>query len=152
MEKSTKDYQVPPNTVCTPDYYWYGYSCTAGYVYSATIAYKGASAGGLNGGLGFTIRLADSNWRFFTEARYHYAFTNRVPSTFIPVTIGNPLQLAEVLGYTGAPIRNAATEKEFISLRPLIPTPSRRLSAPQAEETFFIPLNSKFISPLFLAI
>ena len=87
--KIDKNYTVPPNAACAPIYYWWGYSCTpAGYVASETIAYKGASAGGLNGGVGFTIRLADSNWRFFTEARYHYAFTNRVPSTFIPVTMG----------------------------------------------------------------
>jgi len=86
--KVDKNYAAPPNTACAPIYYWWGYSCNAGYIYSETIAYKGASAGGLNGGLGFTIRLSDSNWRFFTEARYHYAFTNRIPSTFIPITMG----------------------------------------------------------------
>ncbi|MEO8597486.1 MAG: outer membrane beta-barrel protein [Candidatus Solibacter sp.] len=84
-----KNYTVPPNTGCTPAYYWWGYPCTPeGYVYSETVATRGASAVGLNGGVGFTVRLADSGWRFFTEARYHYAFTNRVPTTFIPVTIG----------------------------------------------------------------
>ena len=84
-----KNYTVPPATVCQPVYYWYGYGCdTSGYVASTTVAYKGASAGGLNGGVGFTIRLADSGWKFYTEARYHYAFTNRIPTTLIPVTLG----------------------------------------------------------------
>lgn len=84
-----KNFVVPPNAVCSPVYYWWGYSCApGGYVSSETIANKGASAGGVNGGVGFTIRLADSNWKFFTEARYNYAFSNRVPSTFIPVTMG----------------------------------------------------------------
>jgi hypothetical protein len=57
-------------------------------VYSQTVAYKGRSAGGLNGGVGFTIRLSDSGWMFYTEARYHYAFTQGIPTTLIPVTMG----------------------------------------------------------------
>lgn len=84
-----KNTTIPPATVCTPIYYWYGYACDAsGYVASQTIAYKGSSAGGVNAGVGFTIRFADSGWKFYTEARYHYAFTNRIPTTFIPVTFG----------------------------------------------------------------
>ena len=83
-----KNYAVPPNTVCTPYWTWYGYACSGGYVYSQTVAYKGASSGGLNGGVGFTIRLSDSGWKFYTEARYHYAFSYRIPTTFIPVTMG----------------------------------------------------------------
>ena len=83
-----KNYVVAPATPCLPYYYWYGYGCTSGYVSSETVAYKGASAGGLNGGVGFMIRLSDSGWKFYTEARYHYAFTNRIPTTLIPVTMG----------------------------------------------------------------
>lgn len=84
-----QNYTVPPGTVCQPIYGWYGYGCDAtGYVYTQTVAYKGASAGGLNAGVGFTLRLSDSGWKFFTEARYHYAFTERIPTTLIPVTMG----------------------------------------------------------------
>lgn len=84
-----KNFVVPPGTVCQPIYGWYGYGCdTSGYVYSQTVAYRGASAAGLNGGVGFTIRLSDSGWKFYTEARYHYAFTDRIPTTLIPVTMG----------------------------------------------------------------
>jgi hypothetical protein len=42
-----KNFTVPPGTPCQPYYYWWGYGCSEGYVYSQTVAYKGASAGGL---------------------------------------------------------------------------------------------------------
>ena len=84
-----KNYAVPPATVCSPAYYWWGYACDSnGYVYSQTVAYKGASSGGVNGGVGFTIRFADSGWKFFTEARYHYAFSHRIATTLVPITFG----------------------------------------------------------------
>ena len=83
-----KNYTVPALTPCAPAYYWWGYGCSDGYVYSQTVASKGVSAGGLNSGFGFTIRFADSNLRFFTEARYHYAFSERIPTTIVPVTFG----------------------------------------------------------------
>jgi len=84
-----KNLTVPSATPCYPIYGWWGYTCDPnGYVYSQTVAYKGRSAGGLNGGVGFTIRLSDSGWMFYTEARYHYAFTQGIPTTLIPVTMG----------------------------------------------------------------
>lgn len=84
-----KNFTVPPLTVCAPVYAWWGYSCDPnGYVYSQTVAYKGVSAPGLNGGVGFTISFADSGWKFYTEARYHYAFSNRIATTLIPITFG----------------------------------------------------------------
>ena len=84
-----KNFVVPPATVCAPIYGWWGYGCDPnGYVYSQTVAFKGASSGGVNGGVGFTLRLSDSGWKFYTEARYHYAFSNRIPTTLIPVTLG----------------------------------------------------------------
>ena len=84
-----KNYAVPPNTVCAPIYGWWGYACDPnGYVYTQTIANRGTSAGGVNAGVGFTIGLGDSSWKFYTEARYHYAFNSGIPSTFIPVTFG----------------------------------------------------------------
>jgi hypothetical protein len=83
-----KNYTVPAAVPCSANWYWYGYSCVDDYVYSETVAKKGVSAGGFNGGIGFTIRLSDSNLRFFTEARYHYAFSERVPTTIVPVTFG----------------------------------------------------------------
>lgn len=84
-----KNYTVPPGTACQPIYTWWGYGCDPnGYVYSQTVFARGTSAGGMNGGVGFTLRLADSGWKFYTEARYHYAFSARIASTVIPVTFG----------------------------------------------------------------
>ena len=85
---SFKEYALPPATPCVPYWYWYGYGCAGGYVTSQTVAKKGVSSGGLNTGVGFTIRFADSNLRFFTEARYHYAFSERIPTVLMPVTFG----------------------------------------------------------------
>jgi Outer membrane protein beta-barrel domain len=87
--KVDKNYVVPGGTVCNPIYDWWGYVCGPGnFVYTQTIAYKGTNAGGLNGGVGFTIRLSDSGWKFYVESRYHYAWSNRIPTTLIPVTFG----------------------------------------------------------------
>ena len=84
-----KSYVLPPGTACQPIYTWWGYSCDpSGVVFTATVAYRGVSAGGVNAGVGFTIRLGDSSWRFYTESRYHYAFSSGIPSTLIPVTLG----------------------------------------------------------------
>jgi hypothetical protein len=85
----SKNYVVPPQTVCQPIYTWWGYGCdSSGFVYSATVAYKGTSAGGLNAGVGFTIKLGDKGWKFYTESRYTYAWSNRIPTTLVPVTFG----------------------------------------------------------------
>ena len=85
----SKNYVVPPQTVCEPIYYWWGYGCdTSGFVYSATVAYKGTSAAGLNAGAGFTIKLGDKGWKFYAESRYTYAWSNRIPTTLVPVTFG----------------------------------------------------------------
>ena len=84
-----KNYVVPPQTVCDPVYVWWGYGCdSSGYVYTATVAYQGSSAGGVNAGAGFTIRFGDSGWKFYMEGRYHYAWSNRIPTTLVPVTFG----------------------------------------------------------------
>jgi hypothetical protein len=84
-----KNFVVPPGTACDPIFTWWGYACDpAGFVYTATVAFKGNSAGGVNGGVGFTIRLSDSGWKLYMESRYHYAWNNRIPSTIVPVTFG----------------------------------------------------------------
>jgi hypothetical protein len=84
-----KNYVVPPSTVCQPIWTWWGYGCDPnGFIYTATVAYKGVSSGGVNAGVGFTIRLSDSGWKFYMESRYHYAWSQNVPTTLIPVTFG----------------------------------------------------------------
>jgi len=84
-----KDYVMPPGVVCEPIYNWWGYGCDAsGYVYSKTVAHKGSSAGGVNGGVGFTVRFGDSSWKFFAESRYHHAWSSQIPTVLMPVTFG----------------------------------------------------------------
>ncbi len=82
-------YIVPAGTPCVPIWTWWGYACDSnGYVSSYTVAKKGGSTGGFNGGFGFSIALGGGKWKFFSEARYHYAFNENVPTTMIPVTLG----------------------------------------------------------------
>jgi hypothetical protein len=84
-----KNYVVPPGTVCQPIYGYWGYGCDpSGFVYSSTVAYKGTSVGGVNGGVGFTIGIGDSPWKFYTEARYHHAFNSAIATNIVPVTMG----------------------------------------------------------------
>jgi hypothetical protein len=87
--KVDRNFFVPPQTVCDPIYSWWGFGCdTSGFVITETIAFKGSSAGGVNAGAGFTIRLSDNGWKFYIESKYHYAWNNRVPTTLVPVTFG----------------------------------------------------------------
>jgi hypothetical protein len=84
-----KNYVVPPNTVCQPIYGYWGYACDPhGFVFSQTVASKGTSVGGVNGGVGFSIGIAESPWKFYTEARYHYAFNSGIATAVVPVTFG----------------------------------------------------------------
>ena len=82
-----KDYTVPPATVCQPIYNWWGYACDAGFVSPVAVS-RGTSAGGVNGGIGFTIKIRDTGWKFFAESRYHYAWTRTYPTTIVPISIG----------------------------------------------------------------
>lgn len=85
-----KNYIVPPLTVCQPIYNWWGLACdgSGGFVQQATIASRGTSAGGLDVGVGFTVKLPSPGWKFFVESRYNYAWSNFIPTTFVPVTFG----------------------------------------------------------------
>jgi hypothetical protein len=82
-------FSVPPFTVCQPIYEWWGFACDSrGFVFPFTIVSHGNSAGGVNAGAGFSIRLDDEGWKFFVESRYNYAWSNFIPTTFVPVTFG----------------------------------------------------------------
>jgi hypothetical protein len=65
---------------------------TVGFVVTETIAQKGTNAGGVN------ARFGDSGWEFYAEARYHYAWSPVMSTSFIPVTFGIPIQLARPHG------------------------------------------------------
>lgn len=53
-----------------------------------TLASSTSDALGLNGGIGVTFKVAEPRYRFYIEARYHYAPTKNVKTELIPITIG----------------------------------------------------------------
>lgn len=74
---------------CNPTWVWWGYECTKGTVMSdQTLASSTSDALGLNGGIGITFKVAEPRYRFYIEARYHYAPTKNVKTELIPITIG----------------------------------------------------------------
>lgn len=81
---------VAPGTVCEPALDWLGFTCQAGVVSTSnTVASKGVSSGGVNGGIGVTIKLGSSGLKYFMEARYHYSPQGgRISTQTIPVTFG----------------------------------------------------------------
>ena len=87
-----KNVAVAPGTVCEPVWDWWGYTCQNGFVSTSNVfAPKGVNSGGVNAGLGITIRLGagDSNIKWYVEARYHYSLQGALVSTHIvPVTMG----------------------------------------------------------------
>ena len=86
---------VAPGTVCQPLWNWWGYACQGGFVSTdSTLATRGVSSGGLNGGGGITINLGEGGTRFYIEARYHYSPQGgRISTQIVPVTFGLPVNV-----------------------------------------------------------
>jgi hypothetical protein len=78
---------IPTATVCAPVWGWYGYTCSNGYVNTVGFG-AGTSAFGGNGGVGLTIGIKDTGWKFFMESRYNYAATRNIATQVAPVTFG----------------------------------------------------------------
>ena len=76
-------------TVCTPVWRWFGYTCASGIVDpNQPPVTSSSNALGANAGIGFTARGGGSPYRFYAEARYHYAPTKNISTHFIAVTLG----------------------------------------------------------------
>jgi hypothetical protein len=74
---------------CAPVWFWWGFSCTSGLVTAnQTLASSGASAWGVNGGGGVTVRVGEAPYRLYFEARYHYAPNSNINTQFVQVTVG----------------------------------------------------------------
>jgi len=82
--------QLPAGITCVnPLSTWWGYNCSPGTTTNGhTLASTGSSAPGVNGGIGFTIRVGEAPYRFYVESRYHYAPTKNINTQLISVTIG----------------------------------------------------------------
>lgn len=76
-------------TACVPAWASWSIPCANGVVSEdMTVGSRTTSAPGFNVGGGFTFRLGDSSANFFTEIRYHHAFTKSVETTILPLTFG----------------------------------------------------------------
>jgi hypothetical protein len=80
---------LPPTpVVCQPIWDWYGFSCTGGFQSFTRSVGAGTSSLGGNGGIGFTLRVKDTGWKFYIESRYHYAASRSISTQMQPVTFG----------------------------------------------------------------
>jgi len=80
---------ISVGTVCLPSYVWWGVVCTNGLVQSTAVLKSGSSnAFGWNVGAGVTYRLGQSHGKFYTELRYHHAYTNKIDTAVLPLTFG----------------------------------------------------------------
>jgi len=76
-------------TTCTPEWLFFGFTCTSGTVSSdQTLASSSSASWGVNGGIGFTVKVGEPRYRMYFEARYHYAPTTRFNTQIIPITVG----------------------------------------------------------------
>jgi len=76
-------------TTCTREWLFWGFSCTNGTLSSdQTLASSASGTFGANGGMGITIKVSEPRYRFYIEARYHYAPTTPVNTQLIPITLG----------------------------------------------------------------
>ena len=74
---------------CEPGWIWFDIECVNGiFPTEVTIGSRTSSAGGFNVGGGFTFRLGESGANFYTEIRYHHAFTRNVETDVLPLTFG----------------------------------------------------------------
>ncbi len=66
---------------------WFGYYPGVIGVNQVLASYS-VYKGGVDGGVGMSVRLGSSHVKVFAEARYHYIFTSPTATTMIPVTVG----------------------------------------------------------------
>jgi len=79
---------IPPGTTipCEPVWVWWGYTC--GTVTNSTVAKSTSNTVGVNGGIGFTIRVGDAPYRWFVESRYHFAPTKNINTQLLTFSVG----------------------------------------------------------------
>lgn len=78
-----------PGNVCTSVWRWFGYTCTSGMVNpNQPPVTSSTNTLGANGGIGITARAGEAPYRFYAEARYHYAPTKNMSTHFVAITLG----------------------------------------------------------------
>lgn len=85
----TKTVVTGSAVTCTQEWLWWGATCSSGVVTNQeTLRSSSSSAFGVNGGIGFTVRVGDAPWRVYVESRYHYAPTKFVNTQLVITTVG----------------------------------------------------------------
>jgi len=85
----SKEVSSGSGNICAPVWRWFGYACTSGVVNPNQPPVSSTSnAFGANGGMGFTARVGEAPYRFYAEARYHYAPTKNMSTQLIVITLG----------------------------------------------------------------
>ena len=85
----TKEVITGSTIACTPVWLFWGFNCASGTVSSdQTLASSASGTFGANGGIGLTFKVAEPRYRFYIEARYHYAPTTPINTQLIPITMG----------------------------------------------------------------
>ena len=80
---------VGGSVTCDPAWLWWGLTCSSGVVTNnQLLASSSSTALGGNVGIGFTVAIPDSRYRFYVESRYHYAPNKGVATKLIPIAIG----------------------------------------------------------------
>lgn len=80
---------VGNSVTCSPEWLWWGFSCSSGVVTSRqTLASSSSTAPGADGGVGFTVKLPDSRYKFYVEARYYFSPNKSVSTQLLPIGIG----------------------------------------------------------------
>jgi hypothetical protein len=67
---------------------WWGGFVPAQVVTNEVIGSFATTKPGVNGGAGVAFKIGSGSVKVFAEARYHHMFTDRIGSSFIPVTFG----------------------------------------------------------------
>jgi hypothetical protein len=77
------------STVCTPVWVWWGFTCTSGIVTAnQTVGSWASTAGGVNGGIGFTARVGEAPYRVYLESRYHHAPESQMNLELVEIAFG----------------------------------------------------------------
>lgn len=77
------------DTPCTPVWLWWGFTCSSGMVTAnQSLESSNSSALGANLGIGFTVRVGQSPYRLYSEARYHYIPNKNINAQFVAATLG----------------------------------------------------------------
>jgi hypothetical protein len=82
---------IPTGTTitCQPGWRLFGFNCTSDTVFSdRTVVSSSSNTFGVDGGIGFTAHVGEPSYRFYMEARYHYAPSPTINTQIVAVTIG----------------------------------------------------------------